>query len=174
MPHPASELANCVRDIQASIHGWADTHPRTARIVDPVTAYILALLQSLIDLFAQLAAAPRHVAPNAAPAPPPLASSLTAAPIGPARATAGPYQARRMLPRLAPQVVPLVAPLAGPQLPPRRTSPARPVARHARHIALWAPPPARHRVASGRLPPGFSFFSLPVRMPKHALIVPLP
>jgi len=55
-PLPAPDLGSCVQGIRQSIIDWAESHPTLGRLADPITVHILALLQTLADLFALFAA----------------------------------------------------------------------------------------------------------------------
>jgi hypothetical protein len=119
VPAPAPDLAACMRGIQASIHDWAAAHPHAARIADPVTAYILALLQSLIDLFTAFADSRNHPAPY-------RAAPLRAAP-SPRQASRAPAARRARSPRHAPpraRSASAAAPAPHPRRAPDRAIPA--------------------------------------------------
>ncbi len=75
------DLSHCVEGIRNSILGLSATHPLMGRVLDPITAQLLHLLQILADLLARFAAgdlpAPPSAPPRTQPAPAPTPRALS-------------------------------------------------------------------------------------------------
>lgn len=158
-PHPGVELAACVRGIQSSIHDWAGSHPRAARVIDPLTASILALLQSLIDLFTSLANTPHPTVRPAARARRLVRPAASHAQSAPRQARRAPLAPEFRPPSLGCRPTPSGRPRAALPTP---LCPRAPVAAQASPIACSPRRQARR----------FSFGSRQ-RGPSHAYFIPL-
>jgi hypothetical protein len=162
MPHPASELGTCVQGVRQAILDWSDDHPVLGRIADPVTAQILALLQTLIDLIARFAAG--EFSPRA-PAHAPIVPARTATP------AQAPRGARAFSRAARPRYVHREAALA-PALRARAPGFRRQYSGPRAHRASL-PSPVRPRPHPRARPPPNAKTGVPATAPTHAHIVPL-
>ena len=170
-PLPAPDLGSCVQGIRQSILDWTESHPILGRLADPITIHILALLQTLADLFALFAAgqlAPGASPPRSAAAQPCSPPSVGAAETASARvrnAARNPNCARRTA-----TPSPQSGPPRAPAHPPRRVPLGR-----ALEPATAGLIPSRQIRCGPRHRQGPSFFekSLPTPSPTHAYFVPI-
>ncbi len=170
-PLPAPDLGSCVQGIRQSILDWTESHPILGRLADPITIQILALLQTLADLFALFAAG--QLAPGASP---PRSTAVEPSPL-PCLGAAEPASARvrnaARNPNCARRTV-TPSPQSG---PPR--APARPPRRvplgHALGPATAGLIPSSNlrRRTCHRQEPSFLKKSLPAPSPTHAHFVPV-
>ena len=170
-PLPAPDLGSCVQGIRQSILDWTESRPILGRLADPITIHILALLQTLADLFALFAAGqlapgaspPRSVAVEPCSLPCPSAAEPASARVR--NAARHPNCARRTV-----TPSPQSGPPRAPARPPRRVPPRR-----ALEPATAGLIPSRHLRCGPRHPQGPSVLekSLPTSSPTHAYFVPI-